>query len=265
MKTTGYHPRLHEFWLSSTCDPPIKEMAVPGRLNAFIEGIFELDHRQEATGRALILPDLNPHIVLAFEKISGNVGIKVIGPRSKAIYSHRQKREKTVIIRFRAAGLSFFTEKNIRELKNAAFFLNEVFNNFQLRRRKEPMLTELLDRLESLIAEKPPPGHSQRRLSNLFLDLVKKQQGQLKIKEAASTLGCSDRYLRKSLIHTTGMKPNFAIRLERLTRSFLYRQKHPNYTLSDIAHLSGYFDHSHMVDDYQAMMGKSPGQLVVRN
>ncbi len=256
-----YDPKLHEIW------PEAKErqgrkmvLPIPAHLEAFIEGYFEINHQEQAGRISMILPDLSPHIIAYKCEGEDEYRLSLVGPRSSAIIVNRRPRLHTLIIRFKPSALSFFTSENIQALKDKSFPLEEVLCSIT---GGHPLSNGqvILGGLGRSIRKEAFGKNSPHQLARAFLGLVKAEKGPFKVKEAAKRLGCSDRYLRKALSETTGMGPLFAIRLERLKHSLILRQVHTHYNWSDIAHLSGYYDHAHMVEEYQALLHRAPTQL----
>ncbi len=261
-----YHKGLHEIWLNKI--PNVGKgttLAVPMDLAPILETCYELKNPAGRPTSTIILPDSCGHIVVYRHRRNKSLQFSLIGPRSKAIQLNRKNRAHTLIFRFNAVGLSFLTKKSVQELSDLSLPLNEWLPDFyfepggadDFQSIQEFILKELRKRLESSLSE----FGVKQQLSWRFFQLVKLQQGKIKVKEAAKALGCSERYLRKVILHTTGLSPNYIIRIERMTQSFLLRKKYSNYTWSDIAHMAGFFDHSHMIEDYQALLGRSPGNI----
>lgn len=254
-----YDSKLHEIGPQPKELPGAKVvLPVPPSLQPYIEGCFELN-QQQGNGISMILPDLSPHIVAYKCKGQDQYRLSLVGPRSKAVLVNRRPRFHTLIIRFKPTALPFFMKDAIHTLKDSSFPVQSVLKSFSA----DQDLTEvsLRDHFTRLISPAPVPLSAAQLLSRAYLTLVESRRGQLKVKEAANKLGCSDRYLRKSMAETTGMSPLFAIRLERMRQSFLFRQQFPLYNWSDIAHLSGYYDHAHMVEEYQALLKQPPSRL----
>jgi AraC-like DNA-binding protein len=77
----------------------------------------------------------------------------------------------------------------------------------------------------------------------------------------AAQWGVSDRYLRKRTGDKIGISPKKILQINRLLHSLDLISLNPFYDYLDLALESGYCDQSHMIEDYQQFIGKTPGSL----
>ena len=89
--------------------------------------------------------------------------------------------------------------------------------------------------------------------------LALSESPEIKCSELAKSLGVSDRHLRSCIKNAIGHSPKQAMKIRRFSKSLSLVNS--GYDWSTIAYLSGYYDQSHMIGDYQEMVGESPQRL----
>jgi len=74
-------------------------------------------------------------------------------------------------------------------------------------------------------------------------------------------LDVSERHLRRLIRRTAGFSPKHLQRVARLGRAIAVadRQAHPDWAA--IAGENGYFDQPHMIEDFRALVGRTPAEL----
>jgi len=267
-----YDGQLNELWKVTKLDTSGLARYTPSRaLLNIVKHYFLVDNRHNLGIPTYILPDLSAHILL--HEIQGIHGVhfrfSLVGSRSKGFLLNRQGRKRTFIIRFAPGVLPKLLAISGKEVNNQSFSFIEFF----------PAIAEQL----TIIFSKKSTRESNPTLifkwleANLFLPMqakillphavkglihcLKGNHTDLNVQKMAKDLGYSERYLHKIAMQYLGMNPNKAIRIQRLLSSFTMRLNYSNYKWSDIAFQSGYADQSHLIAEYQEMMGKTPRQL----
>ena len=75
----------------------------------------------------------------------------------------------------------------------------------------------------------------------------------------ARTLGLSERTLERRFQIHIGTTPKKYARIVRLRNAVFQRKKLSNW--ADVAYTAGYYDQSHMINDFQALYGMSPESI----
>jgi AraC-like DNA-binding protein len=81
---------------------------------------------------------------------------------------------------------------------------------------------------------------------------------------AARGAGITERALNSWSHQCLGLGPRRWLRIRRLHRALLLRQRDDRLTWSEVATRAGYADHSHCVRDCRDLLGETPGTFMVR-
>lgn len=114
----------------------------------------------------------------------------------------------------------------------------------------------LIDRLTSA---PPPPAVLERALARLH-----ETAGDIEIGALTDELGCSRRYLIAKFNDHVGVPPKVFARILRFQRACTMSELQPM-SWSEIAQLSGYYDHAHLIRDFQKFAGRSPVSFSARS
>lgn len=87
---------------------------------------------------------------------------------------------------------------------------------------------------------------------------LRQYPGQARIRDLALHIGLSQSALERRFHHSLGVSPKKFAMLVRLQRVIKLRKS--GVLPSTIAHTAGYFDHSHFINDFQRIAGKTPEQ-----
>lgn len=82
--------------------------------------------------------------------------------------------------------------------------------------------------------------------------------GQIRVRELASALGVGERRLEQVFHRHVGITAKAACRLARFRASVSLLRREPARSWSQIAHRCGYYDQSHLVNEFQALAGLTP-------
>ena len=264
-----YKDSIHELWKHTAESHYLTSHWKPSILGSqIIESFFLIDNRDNQLVPAYILPDICPHIVIHefSEQLNDKIQIKLIGPRTTGFLINRKNRKRTFIVRLKPDALFKLFKIPACEFKDQSAFLMELL----------PHRKNALKKIQFLINDKKHPflifstfektlltellNHFPKQLP-CFIEFVSNNLPNVQLKNASDHIGVSERYLRKICSQHIGLPPKRIVRIKRFTLSLKKRLCHPNYTWSDIAHLSGYVDHSHMIAEYQQLMGRTPVQM----
>ncbi|SHG30012.1 helix-turn-helix domain-containing protein [Pedobacter caeni] len=74
--------------------------------------------------------------------------------------------------------------------------------------------------------------------------------------------GLSQRHLSRKFQEYVGLSPKEYLRVSRFICSLAHLKRYPAFSLTEIAHKSGYYDQAHFIRDYKDYTGYTPGQVV---
>jgi AraC-like DNA-binding protein len=256
-----YHPDCHELWAT---EADLPSPPFPIRLRAFpafaVEQAFVVSNCEKADTPTIILPDLSAHLVI-HQLADGNIRGSLIGPRTRSLMINRQHRRKTFILRFEATAPARYLPFPVCDLTDRSIPLGDLSSaeafSFENVRQDSPgkVFKNMLGVLQSLERD---TSASELIIARRFLQARSTDDT---VRKRARRLGLSERYLQRILRSRTGLSPKMALRILRLRRSLITRQQNRKLSWAGIAHQSGYFDQSHMIDEYQRFLGTSPDRL----
>lgn len=262
-----YNSSLHELWKADERLLKNKiSFSISLEHHPFFENYFLVDNADRLNLPVYILPDKCAHLLIHEwqEATNKRLQIKLVGSRSSGFCINRQKRKRTHIFRLRPETLFCWLSIPSYHFTDKSFSLEEILphkrenTTILLEKIKEQKNPEtIFQSLQQLLFNKQrycePPALILR-----LLQISKENSSLLKVSQLARQLGISDRYLRKICQEQLGQSPKQLLRIDRFTRSLQNRLEYREYTWSDIAHLSGFTDHSHLIAEYQQLVGRTP-------
>ncbi|MEM6768793.1 MAG: helix-turn-helix domain-containing protein, partial [Bacteroidota bacterium] len=210
----------------------------------------------------VILPDVSPHfIIYVYEHKPPR--FRMIGPRSKAVYLTHTHRSQTIIFRFRPAVVSTIINSPISKWMDISTDISEAFVEFLqkeilLEEIERGELTRLIEYVLASLDQKPTHYPPKTGVSHFLIQHMAAYQ---KVGEAADALGVSSRYLRKKVKVEIGLSPKLLLKIGRLTTALAAGTNAGRPTFAQLAIEAGYYDQSHMIDEFQQFFGQTPGQL----
>lgn len=87
-------------------------------------------------------------------------------------------------------------------------------------------------------------------------------RGSIAVRKLAEETGLSQRQLSRRFHQSIGLSPKEYLGVCRFNSSLQYLANYPDMSLTEIAHLSGYYDQAHFIRDYKVYTGHSPGEVV---
>ena len=87
-------------------------------------------------------------------------------------------------------------------------------------------------------------------------------RGSITVGKLANETGLSQRQLSRRFHQTVGLSPKEYLSACRFNASLQYLSRYPGISLTEIAHLSGYYDQAHFIREYKVYTGHSPGEVV---
>jgi AraC-like DNA-binding protein len=94
---------------------------------------------------------------------------------------------------------------------------------------------------------------------------IELSKGMINIKNITGRIGWSRQHFTRKFLINTGLTPKFfsqVIRVNRIIKTF--RDKKRRHSLSDLAQIGGYFDQSHMTNEFRKITGVTP-QVFLKN
>lgn len=240
-------------------------------LQPWVDSYIVLQHRKEGVKDTIpwtIMPDCTGYLI--FHLLTDRSGLSLVGPRSVFKNINRTNRVLTLIVRFKPWGLSCILPFPASELKDISIPISQIFGYpaIDLKYKLEELarsgnIRSCLNEIESFIEK-----HTVNKKSNPKIEcisqLVSSSHGLITVKRMADEMGCSDRYLRKIFSLEVGLSPKRFSMITRVTHIVKGVDDGRVKDWTDLALLSGYFDQSHMIDDFNNLLGESPEVFINR-
>jgi transcriptional regulator GlxA family with amidase domain len=167
-------------------------------------------------------------------------------------------------VRFLAGSAGLFIDAHAGELTDRVVSLAEVTQSagFALPERVAEAPTAMARR--AVMAEFLASPHARTRPLDprlrLATQLIRQHGGNAKIAAVAAEACVSERHLERLFQERLGVSPKHFARVVRLERTVRSLPTHHG-TQAELAAACGYADESHLLRDFQALAGATPGEL----
>lgn len=94
------------------------------------------------------------------------------------------------------------------------------------------------------------------------LRMARLSEGLIPVGRLVCDTGLSQRHLSRKFQEYVGLSPKEYLRVSRFICSLDHLKRYPAFSLTEIAHKSGYYDQAHFIRDYKDYTGYTPGQVV---
>jgi AraC-like DNA-binding protein len=195
-----------------------------------------------------------------YERLSGGV---LIGPHSDFFVIDTAEQQRVLGVHFRPGGAFPFLSLPAEELHGLHVSLAEVWSGFATEFRERLLAapdtetrfdlleSALLHRLARPLAHHPAVGFALRefhRPDNGAVAAVREQTG------------LSERRFIELFRQQVGLPPKLYCRVRRFQRAIRRVAHERAIDWADVAISSGYFDQAHLIHDFRAISGLSPGE-----
>lgn len=120
-----------------------------------------------------------------------------------------------------------------------------------------------VDVVEKFLLNQLRNGTKEYELNRMFnsVSLINQANGLIDIETLSSSACLSRKQYERTFAEFIGSSPKQFLRTVRFQNTLLERQRNEHVTMTDLACNCGYFDQSHMVNDYKILSGKTPTQF----
>lgn len=218
-------------------------------------GLFELifylndkpeasDHKKSITENVIITGQLKTHHDL---KIVGRLSLF-------AIY-------------FLPQGLSMFLNLPIKALFNQSVplkdVMKEVVNQLEDELYAAPTFKGQIAVAEKFLIKRLQQKEREYKYDRIryVVNEINKTKGLVEINELAEQTFLSRKQFERTFSDIIGSSPKQFQKIVRFQNAIHIKSKNKNLSLTEIAHQCGYFDQSHMINDFKSLSGMSPKQF----
>jgi AraC-like DNA-binding protein len=262
------------FWLPPDAPAGVYGSAAPApALRPFVERIHFgrewVDPAHPIVER--VLPDGGVHLIFSLgdpPSVPGSAGAAsvAVGARCAPSIIHMAGRVEHVTVTLRPGGVAALLGVPAGELTAQDVPLDALWG---------PRAAETMERLMPT----PPTPERARALAAVLLDLlaardarpdpaaaeavrmIEGARGRIRVRELAAALGIGERRLEQVFHRHVGLSPKAVCRIARFRATVSLLQREPERAWSALAYDCGFYDQSHMVNEFQALAGLAPGEF----
>lgn len=92
------------------------------------------------------------------------------------------------------------------------------------------------------------------------IQMISSSRGLVSINTLASKACLSRKQYERVFIANVGISPKRFLRIVRFQHALYQKEHHPSQTFTELAYQCGYYDQSHLIHDFRALSGLSPGE-----
>lgn len=241
---------VKHYWTIESCIPRNNEHIQRIVPNGLSELMFYFGDKPESTDKKISI-DQN---TLIKGQLNGYYDIKVTGELS--LFS----------IVFQPYGASMFFNIPLSELLNQnvplQFVLKEVVNELEGRLFDADSFAEKTRIAERFLLERLQKSEKRNHFFRIMesVKLINQARGNINISFLASEVCFSRKQFERTFLDLIGISPKQFLKIVRFQHAINEKSKAQNTNLTTLAYHCGYYDQSHMINDFYKLSGMSPKQ-----
>lgn len=241
-------------------------------LSRVIDCYWIVENEDESIFQQKIIPDGFPEIIFHY---GDNYRINISGEwetQSKNLLAGQIRNhfllENTgasgmIGIKFKPAGITQLFDINMLELTDKVVDLNielkEQFEPITKRMGTGTSFIETVDELNNFFEHLAHEESGNDKIITLAVELIFQEKGMISVSDLVSKTGVNERKLERLFNKYIGLSPKFYSRIIRFNHIFhLVQEKQVKW--SEIAQLSGFYDQSHFISNFQEFTGEDPSK-----
>jgi len=219
------------------------------------------------TGGADVVINLNDDCITVFENTRDSLGIRtrgaiVHGPQTRSFVINDLKRVHFVGIHFKPGG-SGLLGVPAAEILNRHLSLHDLWGDSVGSLREQLMECDsprqMFVVLEQALLRRMHEKQMVKPVVSFALRTFNRPDAFLRIAELQRRSGYSERRFTDLFKQAVGLPPKKFARVMRL-RATLEQLANGSGTLAEVAAANGYFDHAHLTNDFQELVGVAPSE-----
>ncbi|RNC84744.1 MAG: AraC family transcriptional regulator [Balneola sp.] len=244
----------------------------PPSLSKFIDCFWVIESDDTTVHQQKIIPDGFPEIIFHYGdpyriNISGEWSAQSNQLLAGQIRNHflleNTGRSGMIGIKFRPQGITTLFGTNMEPLTDDVVELETTLPG-----QFDPVSSMLLGKdhfskkitaLSSFLEDSVNSKETSDQLIDKVLQLIFTRNGVLSVSEIVDQLDVSERKLERSFKKFIGLSPKFYCRIIRFNYIFKLI-KEQKLSWSELAYLSGYYDQSHFIKNFQEFTGEDPSK-----
>lgn len=191
----------------------------------------------------------------------------ILSGQQKSFYDLKIENSfRLISVVFTPEGMNRFLSIPSKEFKDLSLKLNDTLIN------GVDKLTEMLYKktfeasvsaLNSFFEDRLVEGINETIAMRLnhTVNLISSKYGQVRTLELADEVCLSRKQFERLFINHIGSSPKQYLKTIRFQNALFQKSKNPKISLTDLAYACGYFDQSHMINDFKSLTGDSPSKF----
>lgn len=248
----------------------LREFAVPAGLHAEIAHAMgyeeQLPPGDEVTER--VLPDGAMRLIVDLQEASS--AVRIVGPDTSPVVLQMRGRVRGLSITLRPGASKVLFGVPMHELAGQALAWDDVVD--ARRRGLADQLGEARDDTTRMVilagalrARACEPNGPERSRALQAAALVRHSGGLRGLREVAQAVGVGERRLQQIFREYVGLSPRSWGRLGRLHDCLRRLREGPAKGWAELAVDGGFYDQSHLANEFRALCGLTPGQFLARH
>jgi AraC-like DNA-binding protein len=239
---------VKQYWSLENCIPIGKQHIQRIVPNGLFELIFYLDDKPKTTDQQKTISDS----IIITGQLKSYHDLKVTGNLSLfAIY-------------FLPHGLSMFLDIPLKELFNHSVPLKLIIKDSVNKLEDELSSAETFEKkitiAENFLNTQIQKNEKKYKYDRIryAVNLINQSKGILEIEDLASKSFLSRKQFERTFSDFIGTSPKQFLKIVRFQNVIYEKSKNAGLNLTEIAHKCGYFDQSHMINDFKTLSGITP-------
>lgn len=235
-------------------------------LSRFVERVRSIAPVQGSVARIDRLPDGRTSLVFRVNHL-GRGDVHVVGPRTRALFKEASGFERAVMLDFKPGWSSPLFGVPAQELTDGYVSLDEVWGPDAGRLTAQLVAarttSEVVACIERALPQftrptwEPSSASLARRAARLLEEVG------ARVELVADRLGVTARHLRRVFLTNIGVGPKDYARSARLKRAVQLSASSSDW--SRVAAEAGYYDQAHLIAEFRALVGLTPGSFAKRS
>ncbi len=241
-------------------------------LSRFIDCFWVIESDDSTIHQQKIIPDGFPEIIFHYGdpyriNISGEWSVQSNTLLAGQIRNHflleNTGSSGMIGIKFRPQGITTLFDINMEPLTDDVVDLDSIlpgqFDSISPILLDDDHFSKKIAALSSFLEDSISSKETSNQLIDNVLQLIFTRNGVLSVSEIVDQLEVNERKLERSFKKSIGLSPKFYCRIIRFNYIFKLI-KEQKLSWSELAYLSGYYDQSHFIKNFQEFTGEDPSE-----
>lgn len=215
-----------------------------------------------------IMPDGSGYLIFHLFKHSSRLSL--VGPRSVYTNVNRKDRELTLIAQFKPGAMGCVLSHPVSEISDQSVILEYAWPDVKYLEDKLTIYARAkkyklcISILEQELIKKICALSEVNLLITQAVHLIDRQHGAYRIKSISDKLGVTDRHLREVFKKNVGLSPKRYGKIVRVNNVVKRIDNGLGGSWAKLALDAGYYDQSHLIEDFNQLLGESPEAFMSR-